>query len=327
MRSMVEGAQASASPTVGPLHHAASRRGSPPRSGEDFLSFRVTIPCNRAQGEAIETMGDLSMFGDHQPVLVADEPDETKPNDWLIHAYLEHEPTNEEVATLAGLGSGPPRIEQLGEDDWVTMSQAGLQPINAGRFTVHTPTYRPDSSRINFEIDAGLAFGTGQHATTSGCLAALDKLERQGVRFTNVADIGTGTGLLAFAALALWPEARCVATDIDPVAVDVARENATINQVALGHGAGELLLAVAAGMDSPILTARAPFDLLIANILAGPLVELAPDFSKALAPGGSIILAGLLDTQADAVVAAYETLGLKLADRGSGEWPVLVLRL
>ncbi len=291
------------------------------------MSWRITIPCNRAQGEAIETMGDLSMFGDHQPVLVADEPDETKPNDWLIHAYLEHEPTNEEVATLAGLGSGPPRIEQLGEDDWVTMSQTGLQPINAGRFRVHTPTYRPEAERINFEIDAGLAFGTGQHATTSGCLAALDKLERQGVRFTNVADIGTGTGLLAFAALALWPEARCIATDIDPVAVDVARENATINQVALGHGAGELLLAVAAGMDSPILTARTPFDLLIANILAGPLVELAPDFSKALAPGGSIILAGLLDTQADAVVSAYKILGLRLADRGSGEWSVLVLRL
>jgi ribosomal protein L11 methyltransferase len=143
--------------------------------------------------------------------------------------------------------------------------------------------------------------------------------------FANIADIGTGTGLLAFAALTLWPEAKCIATDVDPVAIDVARDNAAINRVRLGHGAGELLLAVADGMDSPLLAARAPFDLIIANILAGPLIELAPHFAKALTPGGTIILAGLLDTQADGVIAAYAKLGLTFADRGSGEWPVLVL--
>jgi len=290
------------------------------------VSWRITIPCNRAQGEAIEALGDLPAFGDEPPVLVADEPDETRPADWLIHAYLEHEPTDDQLSALAALGSGSTKLERLGEDDWVTMSQAGLQPINAGRFTVHTPTYRPDAGRINFEIDAGLAFGTGQHATTSGCLAALDKLERDGTRFANIADIGTGTGLLAFAALALWPEARCIATDIDPVAIDVARENAAINQVALGHGAGELLLAVADGMDSPVLTARAPFDLIIANILAGPLVELAPAFAASLAEGGTIVLAGLLDGQADNLIAAYETHDFVMQERGRGEWPVVVLR-
>ena len=146
-----------------------------------------------------------------------------------------------------------------------------------------------------------------------------------GRSFANVADIGTGTGLLAFAALALWPAARAIATDIDPVAVDVSRDNAAINGVKLGHGAGELLLAVADGMESAMLTARAPFDLLIANILAGPLIELAPSFAQAIAPGGTIILAGLLDTQADAVVAAYQAFGMTLRDRGSGEWTVLVL--
>jgi ribosomal protein L11 methyltransferase len=206
------------------------------------------------------------------------------------------------------------------------MSQAGLQPIRAGRFTVHTPTYPPEPGRINFEIDASLAFGTGQHATTSGCLAALDKLERDGARFANVADIGTGTGLLAFAALKLWPDAKCIATDIDPVAMDVARDNAAINGMRTGHGAGELLLAVADGMDSAMLAARTPFDLIIANILAGPLIELAPDFVKALSAGGTVVLAGLLDTQAGGVAAAYEKLGLKLAERGSGEWPVLVCK-
>src|SRR5947209_2459918 len=205
------------------------------------------------------------------------------------------------------------------------MSQAGLQPVRAGRFHVHTPTHSPDPHTINFEIDASLAFGTGQHATTSGCLAALHELERAGANFAKIAEIGTGTGILAFAALALWPEATCIATDIDPVAVAVARDNAAINQVKLGHSPGELLLAEADGMDSPLLAARAPFDLIIANILAGPLTSLAPDFGRALGDGGTIVLAGLLDAQADALVRAYADEGLTLRDRGLGEWPVLVL--
>jgi ribosomal protein L11 methyltransferase len=284
------------------------------------VSFRATIPCTREQGEAIGGSDDLLP----DAVLVADEPDPSKPDEWLIHAYFEHPPTGGELEALRGLGSGEPRVEELGEADWVTMSQSGLQPIRAGRFTVHTPTFAPEADRINFEIDASLAFGTGQHATTSGCLEALDRLERDGRRFANIADIGTGTGLLAFAALALWPEAKCIATDIDEVAVSVARDNAAINGVKLGHGAGELLLTQGDGMDSPLLSARAPFDLIVANILAGPLIGLAPDFAKALAAGGTIVLAGLLDSQADSVVGAYEAEGLTLRDRGVGEWPVLV---
>lgn len=290
------------------------------------MSFRVTIACTRAQGEAVGQADDLFSGLDEPPVLVADEPDPSKPDDWVIHAYFDHPPADEEIALVTGLGFGPPQVETFGAQDWVTMSQAGLQPIRAGRFTVHTPTYPPEAGQINFEIDAGLAFGTGQHATTSGCLAALDWLERSGAGFRNIADIGTGTGLLAFAALKLWPAARCIAADIDAVAIDVARDNAAINGVKLGHGAGELLLATADGMDSPMLVARAPFDLVIANILAGPLIQLAPDFTNALTAGGTVVLAGLLDTQADAVVRGYEALGASVSDRGSGEWPVLVLR-
>jgi len=290
------------------------------------VSFRVTIACNRAQGEAIGAMEDISGFGENPPVLVADEPDESKPDEWLIHAYFDRPPTDQEIQLLARLGSSRPRVEQLGEADWVTMSQAGLQPIRAGRFYVHTPMYRAaPPGTIPFEIDAGLAFGTGQHATTAGCLEALDRLERDGESYSNVADIGTGTGLLAFAALALWPQAKCIATDIDPIAIDVTRDNAAINGVKLGHRDGELLLAVADGMDSAMLSARAPYDLLIANILAGPLIDLAPDLANALAPRGTIVLAGLLEGQADAVADAYQGLGLRLRDRGIGEWPVLVL--
>jgi ribosomal protein L11 methyltransferase len=289
------------------------------------VSFRITVACTRAQGEAVADAENLFPGSASPPVLVADEPDESQPDDWLIHAYFEHSPTAEEVRTIAALGSGDPRVEELGEADWVTMSQSGLQPIRAGRFYVHTPMYRSvPPGTIPFEIDASLAFGTGQHSTTSGCLKALDLLQQEGRRFANIADIGTGTGLLAFAALALWRQAKCIATDIDAIALDVARDNAAINAVRLGHGAGELLLAEADGMDSPLLDARSPFDFIIANILAGPLIELAPSFAAALVPGGTIILAGLLDTQADAVGRAYEEKGLSVRDHGFGEWPVLV---
>jgi ribosomal protein L11 methyltransferase len=291
------------------------------------MSWRVTVPCTHAQGEKIAATEKLAGFGEHPPVLVADEPDPARPDDWQLHAYFDHEPKAEELKALVALGSGEPRLEQLGEADWVTMSQAGLPPIRAGRFYVHTPMYRAaPPGTIPFEIDASLAFGTGQHATTAGCLEALDTLEREGVRIGNVADVGTGTGLLAFAALALWPEAKCIATDVDPIAIEVAHDNAAINRVKLGHGPGELLLAVADGMDSPLLTARAPFDLIIANILAGPLIDLAPHFAKALSVGGTIILAGLLDTQLDAVGRAYGAEGLGFHGNCAGEWPVVVLR-
>lgn len=291
------------------------------------MSWRVTLPCNRVQAEALPEADDLFADSDPPPVLVADEPDPSRPDDWLIHAYFEHEPTPDDLFLLGRLSVSPPEVVRLDDEDWVTRSQAGLQPIQAGRFYVHTPAHRdsiPDGATA-FEIDAGLAFGTGQHATTAGCLAALDRLERDRARFANVADIGTGTGLLAFAALKLWPDARAIATDIDPIAIDVARDNALINRVPLGHSPGELLLAVADGMDSATLTDRAPFDLLIANILAGPLIELAAAFVRALAPRATVILAGLLDTQAEAVAAAYTERGLTLAHRGKGEWPVLVL--
>jgi ribosomal protein L11 methyltransferase len=293
------------------------------------MSWRVTIRCNRAEAEALPESEDLFAHADEPPVIVADEPDPHAPDDWRIHAYFAEQPTKQELILLRRLApEAEPEVEHLEDTtDWVTKSQSGLEPIRAGRFFVHTPMHfadRPEGA-LCFEIDAGLAFGTGQHDTTAGCLAALDRLEVAGKRFANVADIGTGTGLLAFAAMALWPDAKAIATDIDPISIDVTEENAAINGVKLGHGAGELLLAVADGMDHPMLSARTPYDLLIANILAGPLIELAPAFAKSVAPGASVLLAGLLDTQADAVIAAYEAEGMRLVQRGDGEWCVLVL--
>jgi ribosomal protein L11 methyltransferase len=294
------------------------------------MSWRVTLNCTRAEAEALPDSADLFSHANEPPVIVADEPDPHYPDDWRIHAYFADQPTAQELILLRRLvANGEPEVEHLEDTtDWVTMSQSGLGPIRAGRFFVHTPMHYADrpADTVNFEIDAGLAFGTGQHDTTAGCLAALEGLEVSGKQFRNIADIGTGTGLLAFAAMALWPSARAIATDIDEIAVKVTEENAAINGVKLGHGSGELLLAVADGMDHPLITARAPYDLLIANILAGPLIELAPDFAKSVAPGATLVLAGLLDTQADAVIGSYEAEGMTVVERGSGEWCVLVLK-
>ena len=293
------------------------------------MSWRVTLHCTRAEAEALPESADLFPLANEPPVIVADEPDPNEPDEWLIHAYFAEQPTTQELVLLRRLAAdAEPEVEHLEDTtDWVTMSQQGLGPIRAGRFFVHTPMHYVDRpvDTVNFEIDAGLAFGTGQHDTTAGCLAALDQLEAAGKRFANIADIGTGTGLLAFAAMALWPTATAIATDIDEIAIRVTEENAAINGIKLGHGPGQLLLAVADGMDHPLIKARAPFDLLIANILAGPLIELAPAFAKAVAPGASVILAGLLDAQADAVIAAYEAEGMNVTERGGGEWSVLVL--
>lgn len=281
--------------------------------------------------EAQALAADIGPFAalDAPPTLVTSEEAD---GGWRLDGYFEAKPGKADlgaIARLAPSAKAKPRVERLDDADWLTLSQAGLEPIHAGRFFVHTPAHRDAVPRgaIAFEIDAGRAFGTGQHETTTGCLIALDRLKAGGAVFGQIADIGTGTGLLAFAALRLWPSARAIASDIDPVAIEVAAENAAINHVPIGRGPGQCELAVAAGLDHRRLIVRAPYDLLIANILAGPLIALAPDMVGALAPGGRLILAGLLDRQAERVAAAYARRGLRPAARiDRGEWPTLVLR-
>ncbi|MDI1296679.1 MAG: 50S ribosomal protein L11 methyltransferase, partial [bacterium] len=176
-------------------------------------------------------------------------------------------------------------------------------------------------------IVAGRGFGTGLIETTAGCLTMLDRMRRVGMRVTNIADIGTGTGLLAFAALHLWPRATAIASDIDPVAVEISSQNAIANGVPVGAGSGQLALVTAAGAAHIAIIGRAPYDLLIANILAGPLIELAPSLCAVVADGGTIILAGLLNEQADAVIAAYRAQGMRLPEPSDrGHCPTLRLR-
>jgi ribosomal protein L11 methyltransferase len=296
------------------------------------MSWKVGLPCTRDEAERLKDESPFAQL-DFPPVLMTSEPDPARPEEWRLDAYFEEEPGEAMVAMLRGLvpsaGAAAPKIERLGDEDWVTLSQQGLEPILAGRFFVHTPAHRgaAPAGALALEIGAGRAFGTGQHETTSGCLEALSRLRAHGLAFANLLDLGTGTGLLAFAALRLWPAARAAASDIDPVAIEVAAENAAVNGVRLGRSRGRVELAVAAGLDHPRLKARAPFDLVIANILAGPLIELAPSVAAALAPGGRLLLAGLLDSQADSVAAAYRRRGLMLAGRiDRGEWPTLVMR-
>jgi len=297
------------------------------------MSWKVTLPCTKAEAEALT--GDIAQLAmlDAPPVLMTSEPDPARPDDWRMDAYFEEEPGPGDLALLLELMPSArgiaPVVEELGDEDWVTLSQAGLEPIRAGRFFVHTPAHRDEvpAGAIAFEIDAGRAFGTGQHETTTGCLLALDRLKTTGASFANLADVGTGTGLLAFAAMHLWPAARAIASDIDPVAIEVAEENARINGVKTGRARGQLELAVAPGLEHARLKARGPYDLIIANILAGPLIELAPALAGALAPGGRLILAGLLDHQAEAVTAAYRRQGMMAGTREQlGDWPTLVLR-
>lgn len=274
---------------------------------------------------------DLSDW-DPDIVVTGFEVADDRPKDWRIDAYLPRKPTVRDRAAVKALFAGKPphlRAGKLPQADWVTESQKGVEPISAGSFFVHTAEHEPSPRPgvRSFAIPASQAFGTGQHQTTAGCLAMLTAMKARGVLARRIADIGTGTGLLAFAAMDLWPHAVCTASDIDPICVEVVEYNAQQNGIALGSGHGELTMVVAPGVDDALLQARAPYELLIANILAGPLVELAGEFAAVVPPGGSIVLAGLLETQEARVRRAYRRAGFRLAARlVNGDWSILWLR-
>lgn len=271
---------------------------------------------------------------DPTPVLLTREATLDDNEDWRLDAYFAAKPDKATIAAVRGLvpsaGKAKAALEKVVADDWVTLSQAGLEPVRAGRFFVHTSAYQggvPAGARA-FRIEASRAFGTGHHQTTTGCLMMLDAMKRAGTRVDNLIDIGTGTGLLAFAGLHLWPRAYATATDIDPVSIDVTEENAVINGVGIGQRQGRVALAVADGTDNALVQRRAPYDLIIANILAGPLIDLAPDIAAIGLPGTQIVLAGLLNIQADAVARAYRRQHCRVASRiVLGDWTILRLRV
>ena len=298
----------------------------------DVSSWKITALAPRETVQAALLAHEDAFDWDAEIVIAGSEVAEDRPDDWQLEAWLPRKPTPTDKAAIKALfgGKAPPlAIEHLPPTDWVTLSQQGVEPIREGPFHVHTPDFAPFERPgvRDLLIPASRAFGTGQHATTAGCLAMLTAMKARGVTARNIADIGTGTGLLAFAALHLWPRALATASDIDDVCAPVVIENAALNHIPLGGGPGAVTMVIAAGLDHPLLEARGPYDLLIANILAGPLVELAPDFGAAVAPGGSLLLAGLLTTQERAVRRACTRAGFRLAARiVRGDWSILWLR-
>jgi len=244
---------------------------------------------------------------------------------WEVGAYFLEPPDGVMLEVLAtAFGAKPFALSELPEVDWVAHVRRELSPVDAGRFFVfgsHDADKVP-AGRVPLQIEATVAFGTGHHGTTLGCLLAFDRLLTAGWRPARVLDVGCGTAVLAMAAATTLPEALVIASDIDRVAVDVAEANVAINGLD-----GRIECLEAAGLDHAKIKAAGPYDLIFANILKGPLIELAPGIATQLATGGRAILSGLLSVQADSVTAAYVASGLTLNSRDDiGEWSTLVLQ-
>jgi ribosomal protein L11 methyltransferase len=288
------------------------------------------LTCDEPAAHRLAALLDESL-GDDAVIAVF----ENDGGPWSVEITFAEHPEEGAIRDLVAAGGGDPaalEFSAIAERDWVAASLAGLKPVRAGRFLIHGAHHRGQfpANLIGIEIEAALAFGTGHHGTTRGCLLALDVLLKQRRRMPNsrlsrmrgnkkVLDVGTGTGVLAIAAAKMLHSA-VVTTDIDPVAVHIANANARHN------GAGTFITnRVADGRRS--LPWSGPFDLILANILLGPLMRMAPQLARRLAPGGAIVLSGLLPSHANAAIAAYRAQGLALVRRSILEnWVTLVMR-
>jgi ribosomal protein L11 methyltransferase len=246
---------------------------------------------------------------------------------WQLAVHFRAAPDESSLRELVRIAAGEVAanalsLERIAGADWVAQSLAGLKPVRAGRFVIHGAHDRARSkpNDIDIEIEAALAFGTGHHGTTQGCLLALTHLAKRR-RFLRVLDIGAGTGVLAIAAARLM-HTHVVAGDIDVIAVRAAKSNAGINRAA-----PMIMFARAAGTGAPVIASAAPYDLIFANILLAPLTRLAVPLRKLMARGALIVLSGLLPAHANAALAIYRAQGLILERRIQREgWATLVLR-
>lgn len=245
---------------------------------------------------------------------------------WRIEAIFDSEPDGATLAApLRAMLKRDPKlvVRRVPQRDWLAEIARQMPGVRAGRFFVRGSHVEGPSPRgsVTLTVDPGLAFGTGHHETTSGCLRALDQLARRGRRIGNVLDLGCGTGVLAMAAAHLWPDASILAADNDPAAVTVAREVAALN------GLDERIrTARSEGYRAASVRSRAPYDLVIANILAGPLIALAEGLAQHTKPGSVALLAGLLRAQEQAILEAHARVGFWLIDRRlEGDWPILAL--
>jgi ribosomal protein L11 methyltransferase len=250
-----------------------------------------------------------------QAVLVAEEPFEDRA---MVEALYGLMPDGDLLSRLAGREV---HVALLPDTDWIKLSQEGLPPVRSGRFFVYGVHDAGEVPRavIPIRIEAGMAFGTGHHETTALCLSVMSDLAKSR-RFSSVLDLGCGTGVLAIAASKLW-RTRVLASDIDPSATAVARQNAKDNAASI-----TVEIVTAEGLFHPTIKHRAPFDLIVANILAAPLTQLAPPIVRLLAPRGIAVLSGLLAWQENLVLSFYRPQGLVLRERRrDGPWRALVL--
>ncbi len=270
----------------------------------------------RALGEAMERLGP-------EPTGVGVFEIEDGSGLWEVGGYFAEPPDAAGLALLAAaFGARPFAVSEVPDTDWVAKVRRELTPVEAGRFFVYGShdAHRLPAGRIGLLIEAAMAFGTGHHGTTQGCLEALDALAEEGFAPSKVADIGCGTAVLAMAAARIW-DVPVFASDIDPLAVEVARANVEANGLV-----GRVVYLEAAGFDHPELAEARPFGLVFANILKAPLVDLAPAMATATAPGGRIVLSGLLHNQAPEVTRAYEQSGFAPRDTLKIDaWSTLVM--
>jgi ribosomal protein L11 methyltransferase len=280
----------------------------------------LTTLYGKSQGEALgEAMERLTP----EPYGIGVFEVEDGSGLWEVGVYFLEAPDEAGLSLLVAMFDAKPFVvSELPETDWVAHVKRELSPVEAGRFFVygsHDADQVPEDCEPLL-IEAAMAFGTGHHGTTLGCLRALDRLADAGFVGKSVADIGCGTAVLAMAAARIW-DGTILASDIDQVAVDVAEVNVAANGLV-----GRVVCVEAAGFDAPALKEAAPFDLIFANILKGPLIGLAPDISAALQPGGYAILSGILNEQADEIIEVYARSGNSLHHREEiGEWTALTL--
>jgi ribosomal protein L11 methyltransferase len=282
----------------------------------------LTTLNGKAQAEAL---GEALERIDPAPTGVGGFEVEDGSGLWEVGGYFEAAPDEAGLALLsAAFAAKPFTVSELPETDWVAHVRRELAPVEAGRFFVHgshDADKVPEGS-VPLLIEAAMAFGTGHHGTTLGCLRALDRLIAGGAKPNSVADIGCGTAVLAMAAAKVWEDAEVIASDIDQVAVDVAEANLRANGME-----GRVTCLEAAGFDHPGLKSAAPFDLIFANILKGPLIALAPDLFGHNSPKGFVILSGILNEQAEDVLKVYQALGYSLVSREEiVDWTTIVLR-
>ncbi len=282
------------------------------------LHFRSEKTINALIADILENL-------DPAPVSVSFFEDENKV--WQTTAHYQVMPDTEVLKSAINdiLGISEDQYQLISsktEDiDWVSHVQKLLKPVRAGRFFIHGSHDNDKASNepFAFEIDAAQAFGTAHHGTTKGCLIAIDDLS-QIITPKNILDLGAGSGILAIAASKVWPTAEITASDIDPIAVNIASENETLNQNSVNPSRPITHLCID-GVNDPAINSKAPFDLIIANILAGPLIKMAGEVSAILNTNGQLLLSGILDTQSDEVVRAYVATGLKHQQtRFYGEW-------